>query len=250
MNKNKTQNQMRDAALSSVEETIVVKTPLFDESDRHEPSVSQPKDSENFIPTAIVKPKYQKLSFDERQLPACGSTADNAWQSPAQTTITTTPRKVQKYLPKSSQKSFAKHTRKLVSKAGELCADYDVSDKVVIESLRHRENRGDIDCGVVVQNSVAIVHPLKKVANASAVNMDDGKNQKPIDSSKNSFVMSHKSRNIAKVMSAANEVAPRTSECGNNNLSGASRRVASVARDCEKKVPTTKKKDRKDNSGN
>lgn len=245
MNRNKNKNQMGDAVLSNGEEAIVVKTPLVDESDRHESSVNRPTstDSENFIPTAIVKPKYQKLSFDERQLPLCGSTADNARQSPSLTTITTTPRKVQKHLPKS-QKSFAKQTRKLVTKAGELCADYDVSDKEAINTLRHRDK--DIDC-CFVQNSVAIVQPLKKISDASE------KNQKPIDSSKNSFAMSHKhepkSRNSSKIMIATNEVAARTSECGNNNLNGATRRVASVARDCEKKVPT-KRKDHKDISGN
>lgn len=242
---------MGDAALSNGEEAIVVKTPLVDESDRHESSVNRPTstDLENFIPTAIVKPKYQKLSFDERQLPVCGSTADNASQSPALTTITTTPRKVQKHLPKS-QKSFAKQTRKLVTKAGELCVDYDVSDKeAAINTLRHREK--DIDC-CFVQNSVAIVQPLKKIIDVS-LNMDDEKNQKPIDSSKNSFVTSHKhelkSRNSSKIMIATNEVASRMSECGNNNLNSATRRVVSVARDCEKKVPT-KKKDHKDISGN
>lgn len=255
----KTKNQMGDAALSNVEETIVVKSTLVDASDQHESSVSQTTEYsgelENFIPTAIVKPKYQKLSFDERQLPILGSTDDNSWHSPTNaqsTTITTTPRKVQKHLPKT-QKSFAKHTRKLVNKSGELCVDYDVSDKEAINSLRHREK--DIDC-VVIQNSVAIVQPLKKVIDASAsVNMSDEKNQKPIDSSINSFFTSHKHeqqkvRNSSKII-AANEVALKMNECGGikNNLNIATRKAVNVARDCEKKVPT-KKKDQRDNTGN
>jgi hypothetical protein len=253
----KTKNQMGDAVLSNVEETIVVKSTLVD---ANESNVNQPtKDSgefENFIPTAIVKPKYQKLSFDERQLPILGSTDEISWHSPTNapsTTITTTPRKVQKHLPKS-QKSFAKHTRKLVNKSGELCVDYDVSDKEAINSLQHREK--DIDC-VVVQNSVAIVQPLKKVFDASASeNMSDEKNQKLIDSSKNSFHSSHKHeqqkvRNNSKI-NATNEIASRMSECGGikNNLNIATRKTANVVRDCEKKVPTRKKKDQRDNSGN
>lgn len=243
---------MGDAALSSVEETIVVKSPLVDASDRHESKVSRPMndsvDVESFIPTAIVKPKYQKLAFDERQLPICGSADGNSWNSPtntSSTTITTTPRKVQKHLPK-----FAKHSRKLVNKSGELSVENDVSDKEAISSLRHSEK--DIDC-CVIQNSVAIVQPLKKIVDTNAsVNMSDEKNQKPIDSSKNSCFASHKheqkSRNSSKII-AANEIASRMNECGNNNLNVATRKAASVARDCEKKVPTMKK-DQKDNSGN
>lgn len=259
---NQNKNQMGDAALSNVEETIVMKNSLVNESDRHESKVNvEPAyeygDEENFIPTAIVKPKYQKLSFDERQLPVCGSTDDNSWHSPTNTssttTITTTPRKVQKHLPKT-QKSFAKHTRKLVNKGGELCVDYDVSDKEAISSLRHSER--DIDC-CIVQNSVAIVQPLKKVVDAS-VNMSDEKNQKPIDSSKNSSAMSLKHeqqifiRNSSKNI-AANEIASRMSECDDNNLNVASRKAtaASVVRDCEKKVPIpTKKKDHQEIAGN
>lgn len=239
---------MGDASLSNVEETIVVKHALV--SDRHEPN-----DVESFIPTAIVKPKYQKLSFDERQLPVCGSTDDKSWHNPTNTlsttTITTTPRKVQKHLPKS-QKSFAKQTRKLVNKGGELCVDYDVSDKEAINSLRHSEK--DIDSCLNQNNSIAIVQPLKKVIidyNAS-VNMGDEKNQKPIDSSKNSNIMSHKHeqkiRNSSKVF-ATNDFATRMSECGNNNLNIVTRKVGSVVRDCEKKVPMVVKKDRKDITG-
>ena len=256
LKKMKTKKQMGDAALSNVEETIIVKSKLVDlnESNVNQPTKSS-GGSENFIPTAIVKPKYQKLSFDERQLPVVGSTDDNSWHSSTNapsTTITTTPRKIQKHLPKT-QKSFPKHTRKLVNKSGELCVDYDVSEKEAISSLRHREK--DIDC-VVVQNSVAIVQPLKKVIDANAsVNMSDEKNPKPIDSSKNSLILSHKHeqpkvRNTSKII-AANEIASKMNECGSakNNLNIAPRKAASVARDCEKKVPTNKR-DQRDNSGN
>lgn len=242
---------MGDASLSNVEETIVVKHALV--SDQEESNVNQPQsdagDWDCFIPTAIVKPKYQKLAFDERQLSICGSTDEKTWQSPtntSSTTITTTPRKVQKHLPKS-QKSFAKQNRKLVSKSGELRVDYDVSDKEAISSLRHSEK--DIDC-VVNQNSIAIVQPLKKATDFNtSVNMSDEKNQKPIDSSKNSNVMSHKHeqkiRNSSKII-AANEFASRMSDGGNNNLNIV-RKAVNVARDCEKKVPT--KKQQQDNLG-
>lgn len=242
---------MGDASLSNVEETIIVKNTLDGSADRHESTASQSlKDStdvERFIPTAIVKPKYQKLSFDERQLPVCGSTDDNSWHSPtnsaALTTITTTPRKVQKHLPKT-QKS-----RKLVNRSGEVCVDYDVSDKEAISSINHGEK--DID-SCVIQNSIAIVQPLKKIIDFDAsVNLDDEMNQKPIESSKNSNVMSHKHeqkvRKNSKII-AANEFASRMSECGNNNLNGVTRKAVNIARESEKKVPT-KKKDAKDNSG-
>ena len=244
-----TQKQMGDATLSNVEETIVVKHTLVDASDRHDSLVNTP-DAESFIPTAIVKPKYQKLSFDERQLPVCGSTDENSWQSPtntSSTTITTTPRKVQKHLPKS-QKSFAKQTRKLVNRSGELCADYETSDKKAISSLHQIEK--DIDY-CVIQNSIAIVQPLKKVIAANAsVNMSVEKYQNDIDSSKNSNIMSHKHeqkiRNSSKII-ASNEITPRMNECGNNNLN-ATRKPANVVRDSEKKV-LTKKKDSKDSLG-
>lgn len=243
------QNQMGDAALSNVEETIIMKNPLVEADDRHESGVIH--EAESFIPTAIVKPKYQKLSFDERQLPACVSTVDNSWHSPgntSSTTITSTPRKVQKHLPKS-QKFLAKQTRKLINKNGEVCVEYDASDKEAINSLRHSDK--DID-SCHVQNSVAIVQPIKKVVGATAsVNMSDGKSQKAIDSSINSAALNHKheqkNRSSSKII-AANEIAPRMSESG-NNLNVATRKAASVARDCEKKVPT-KTRDQKDNSGN
>lgn len=242
-----TENQMGDAALSNAEESIVVKTPTADASDRHEHELSV-SDLVSLIPTAIVKPKYQKLSFDERQLPACGSTVDNSWQSPtntASTTITSTPRKVQKHLPKS-QKSFVKQqTRKVVNKSGEFCVDYDVSDKEAISALRHTEN--DIDCGVI-QNSIAIVQPLKKNIDAS-VNANDEKNQKA-DSSKNSLAMSHKHeqniRNSSKVI-ATNELASVMSECDKNNLSGATRKTVSSV--CDVKKAPVKKREQRDYTG-
>lgn len=166
-------NQMGDAVLSSLEEKIIVYKDSVENSDHCEAVLKAIDAESSFIPTAIVKPKYQKLAFDERQLPIIGSTDDdsswfnnNSGNTPSSTTttITTTPRKVQKHLPnfdRRSQKSFStKHTRKLV--------DYSVSDKEAINSMRHSEK--DIDCSVLnscnfnnqVSNSVAIVQPLKK----------------------------------------------------------------------------------------
>ncbi|CAO1346737.1 unnamed protein product [Diamesa hyperborea] len=166
-------SKMGDAVLSSVEEKIIVNKDSVESSDRFEAVLKAIDIESSLIPTAIVKPKYQKLAFDERQLPIIGSTDDDSsWfnnssgntPSSTTTTITTTPRKVQKHLPnfdRRSQKSFStKHTRKLV--------DYTVSDKEAINSLRHSEK--DIDCSVSnscnfnnqVSNSVAIVQPLKK----------------------------------------------------------------------------------------
>jgi hypothetical protein len=212
---------MGDAALSSAEESIAVKTPLDDASDRLvSQSLFESAEVESLIPTAIVKPKYQKLSFDERQLPV----VDSSWQSPtntASTTITSTPRKVQKHLPKS-QKSFSKQqSRKLSSKS----VDYD---------------ERDVDSGAI-QNSIAIVQPLKKVIDCG-VSASDEKSQKA-DSSKNSIAMSHKHeqkfRQSSKMI-AANELASIMTECGKNNLSGATRKPASV---CDVKKLSTKKRE-------
>ncbi|CRL01359.1 CLUMA_CG014390, isoform A, partial [Clunio marinus] len=234
-------SKMGDAALSSVEETITMKSTLVDMNDQNVSNMNQfsndAGDGESLIPTAIVKPKYQKLSFDDRQLPICGSTDDTSWHSQANTlstTITTTPRKVQKHLPKS-QKSFAKQqNRKVVNKGGDLCVDYEMSgDKESINSLRH--NQKETDCGV------AIVQPIKKIIDANAsVNMNDEKNQKSIDISKNRNIMSHKheqrNRNSTKC-----EIAVGMNECGDKNINFPSRKSACIVRDCEKKVPTKKK---------
>lgn len=73
---------MGDATLSKIEERIV-----FKNSDHNDSIVSQVNTSKansvdgGFIPTAIVKPKYQKLSFDERQLPIRGSTETELWDN-------------------------------------------------------------------------------------------------------------------------------------------------------------------------
>jgi hypothetical protein len=194
---------------------------------------------ESLIPTAIVKPKYQKLSFDERQLPV----VDSSWQSPtntASTTITSTPRKVQKHLPKSQKSSFGKQqSRKLSSKS----VEYDVSDKEAIETLRSER---DVDSGAI-QNSIAIVQPLKKVID-SGVSANDENSQKA-DSSKNTLAMSHKHeqkfRHSSKMI-ATNELASIMSECGKNNLSGATRKPASV---CEVKKLPVKKREQRERAG-
>lgn len=242
---------MGDASLSNVEEQIVVKHALVDASDRHKSNMIQSsiQCNESFIPTAIVKPKYQKLSFDERQLPICGSAADENW-SPTNnlsTTITTTPRKIQKHLPKSSQKSFSKQNRKL-NKNAEFCVGYEVSDKESIGSLRHSE-KGHDSC--VNQNSIAIVQPLKKAIDAS-VNSGDEQNQKLIDSSKNSFVMSHKheqkTRNSNKII-ATNVFPSRMSECGSKNVNNTTRKAENDERVGEKNVLSSNKKSEKENSG-
>lgn len=145
---------MGDAALSNAEEKIHVRKSSVVADDRRESAL---------IPTAIVKPKYQKLSFDERQLPIRGEAA----------TITTTPRKVQKHLPKSQKSSFAKQNRKLMTtKSGEICSDFNVTDKMAI-NLNCRGER-DIECNadsfdqqprnnnININSSVAIVQPIKK----------------------------------------------------------------------------------------
>lgn len=69
--------------------------------------------------------------------------------------------------------------------SSESCSDYDVTDKEAISS-NHRVNEKDIDCSVM-QNSVAIVQPIKKVIDTNATTI----NTEKFDSSKN-IAMSHK----------------------------------------------------------
>jgi hypothetical protein len=229
---------MGDALLSNVEERIIVKNT----SSSIESSVSQ---DSALIPTAIVKPKYQKLSFDERQLPIRGSTdSDLEWAN--SNTITTTPRKVQKHLPKS-QKSFGKQSRKLSNKnCCELRFEYDVNENGAMSGKK------DIDCGVIAQNSVAIVQPIKKFID----NEDNGEMEKSqkIDCSSINSVVIHKHKAKSSEMSVANEITPKMSDCGskiyknninNNNLNIENRK--SEKSDVQKKVPM---KTHKDISGN
>lgn len=260
---------MGDATLSKIEEKIVCKK--SDEYHQNDLKVSQVNTlikcesvDNGLIPTAIVKPKYQKLSFDERQLPIRGATETELWNNTANqsTTITTTPRKVQKHLPKNP-KTFARQTRnKMVNKMhnGETCLDYDVTDKEAINSI-HRVGEKDIDCSVMqMQNSVAIVQPIKKVIDTN-VTVDTKKIEKQIDSSKN-IAMSQKAefknRNNSSKMNTANEIAPKfscMSECDvkdNNNLNVGNRKCSEREKifvkdgNDDKKVPM---KNRKDISG-
>jgi hypothetical protein len=252
---------MGDATLSKIEEKIVFKK--SDQQQQNDSKVSQVNTCESvdngLIPTAIVKPKYQKLSFDERQLPIRGSTETELWDNTAHqsTTITTTPRKIQKHLPKNP-KTFARQTRNKMVKNSETCLDYDVTDKEAINSI-HRVGEKDIDCSVMqMQNSVAIVQPIKKVIDTN-VTVDTEKIEKQIDSSKN-IAMSQKAefknRNSSK-MNTANEIAPKfsMSECDvkdNNNLNVGNRKYTEREKifvkdgNDDKKVPM---KNRKDISG-
>lgn len=262
---------MGDATLSRVEEKIILrKTSSVDADDRDDES-----NSVNHIPTAIVKPKYQKLSFDERQLPIRGATdaESDLWNcasNSSTTTITTTPRKVQKHLPKS-QKSFSKHSRKLVnvrSAESETCSsNYDVLDKAT--AIHEQRKDFDIDSGVIqMQNSVAIVQPIKKVIDAN-ITFDVEKIEKQIERSKNS-AMSQKAAELkyrkSSKTNTANETAaaPKVmNDCGknaNNNNYNLNNNIgnrkyfereknvatATVSKESDKKVPT---KIHKDNSG-
>jgi hypothetical protein len=219
---------MGDAALSNAEERIAVKNSLVGVDERRDTAL---------IPTAIVKPKYQKLSFDERQLPIRGSTETDLWTDAVdavqQTTITTTPRKVQKHLPKN-QKSH----RKLKS---EICSDFLAADKVAIKSNR----RGDIECSDTqnYNNSVAVVQPIKKVidTNKSDEEKMSGIEKEEIDYSINSEAESRNEKASGGEISLTNEskVVARMSDCGNNNLNVVNRKCAereNVSEGGERKV--------------
>lgn len=231
---------MGDATLSNAEERIALKNSLVRVDEQRETAL---------IPTAIVKPKYQKLSFDERQLPIRGSTETELWtesiDTAQQTTITTTPRKVQKHLPKN-QKSH----RKLKSGA-EICSDFIVTDKVAINS----NCRGDIECSDTQQNynnSVAIVQPIKKFidTNKSDEEKMSGIEKEEIDYSINSEASTAEPRNRKSSdgeISLTNEskVVARMSDYGNNNLNVVNRKCAdreNVSEGEEKKVTMDMKK--------
>lgn len=98
--------------------------------------MSESSELQHFLPTAIVKPKYQKLSFDERQLPSCGAT------------ITETPRKIQKHLP-ALHKSLPRRACSLTKTGG---------------TVGNGEKRNSL---VANMNTVAIVQPLEnKIASS------------------------------------------------------------------------------------
>lgn len=223
---------MGDAALSNAEERISVKNSLVEADERRETAL---------IPTAIVKPKYQKLSFDERQLPIRGSTETELWTESVdtvnQTTITTTPRKVQKHLPKN-QKSH----RKLMTASGtEICSDFHSTDKMATNS----NCRGDVECSDTQQNynnSVAIVQPIKKFIdmNKSDEEKMSGIEKEEIDYSINSEKVKEEPRNgnaSNGEISLNNEskVIARMSDYGNNNLNVVNRKWVereNVSEDC------------------
>lgn len=167
---------MCDASLSSIgEEIIVVQTLVNERNDLMKQHSCESSELKQFIPTAIVKPKYQKLSYDERQLPSSGAT------------ITETPRKIQKYLP-SLPKSFSKRTYNIPNKNG-ASADRD---------MREDENA---DYGVTV-NSIAIVPPLKHTtASILCINMD---NEKYNNKNNASFAYGENTSNIL-ITNAMNE---------------------------------------------
>lgn len=224
---------MGDAALSNAEERIALKNSLVGVDERREAAL---------IPTAIVKPKYQKLSFDERQLPIRETEAELWTNSAQQTTITTTtPRKVQKHLPKN-QKS---HRKLMTANGVEICSDFNVTDKVAINP----KCRVDIECSDTQQNynnSVAIVQPIKKVidTNKSDEEKMSGIEKEEIDYSINSEAELRNGKGSDEI-SITNEskVAARMSDYGNNNLNVASRKcVENVEKNKNVPIDTSVKK--------
>lgn len=233
---------MGDAVLSNAEERIVVKNSSVEADDRRETTT--------FVPTAIVKPKYQKLSFDERQLPICGAIqTEESWKtSNDSTTITTTPRKVQKHLPKN-QKSFTKQNRNMKSDS-----DFNVTDKMAI-------NRGefDIECRDVDggfhhsspqnnnNNSVAVVQPIKKVIDLKIDEQISGIAKKEIDCSINSESMNggNKVDFVRGKISQTNErKVASMSDCGGvvDKIKIGNRKFVECEKVDDKKVPTNASK--------
>lgn len=274
---------MGDAVLSNVEEKINVNKKTNENCERcnddesefeiksesRKVSECEAASEDVLIPTAIVKPKYQKLPFDDRQLPIVGTTDDDStWYGSSQpSTITTTPRKVQKHLPnfdRRAQKSFAKQTRKIVNKSGELWdGEVSVSEKEAINALRNYEK--DIDCSLVVTcvNSVAIVQPLKKDEMMDSNCFDKNLNSSNIDSCKNNLMTKHenKLKNINKINNCNNNNNNNNSNYGNNlNIESENKclmkernfdvKKCNIDISMDKKMDKKPKKDPKDNSGN
>jgi hypothetical protein len=234
---------MGDAVLSNAEERIVMKNSSVEADDRRETT--------KLIPTAIVKPKYQKLSFDERQLPVCGAIeTEESWKATNDTTtITTTPRKVQKHLPKN-QKSFTKQNRNMKSDS-----DFNVTDKIAI-------NRGecDIECrdgdgfhqsspqnNNNNNNSVAIVQPIKKVIDLKIDEQISGIAKKEIDGSINSESMNggKKTDSVRGKISQTNErKVAGMSDCGGVDkfIKNGNRKFVECEKVEDKKVPTNASK--------
>jgi hypothetical protein len=264
---------MGDAALSNVEEKIYINKKTNENRERCNDEIKselknvsecRAANEDVLIPTAIVKPKYQKLPFDDRQLPIVGTTDDDTtWYDSSQpSTITTTPRKVQKHLPnfeRRAQKSFAKQTRKIVNKGGDQqYAELSVSDKETFNALQNYEK--DIDCTLIVNsvNSVAIVQPLRK-EEMDFNCFDKNINSANMDSCKNNVMVKHenKLKNINKTKNYNND-----SNYGNNlNIESENKCVlkersfdAKKGRNVnifvDKKMDKAPKKEPKENSGN
>lgn len=230
---------MGDAVLSNAEERIVVKNSSVEADDRRETTA--------LIPTAIVKPKYQKLSFDERQLPVCGAIeTEESWKATNETTtITTTPRKVQKHLPKN-QKSFTKQNRNMKSDS-----DFNVTDKMAI----NRGGECDIECrdgdgfhqsspqNNSNSNSVAIVQPIKKVIDLKIDEQISGIAKKEIDCSINSESMNggKKADSVRGKISQTNErKVAGMSDC--DKIKTGNRKFVECEKVEDKKVPTNASK--------
>lgn len=116
----------------------------------------------NTIPTAIVKPKYQKSSYDERQLPLVANVdREKPWfddDNTSDTIVTTTTKKVQQ-LPhfERKPKKQLKHLTKSVQ--GHPAAGRSTqSAKESLNSLLECDKDIDSSLGA----SVAIVQPRKK----------------------------------------------------------------------------------------
>lgn len=133
---------------------------------------------ENSIPTAIVKPKYQKSSYDEKQLPPVAYVnREKPWyednNNVNDTVVTTTVKKIQK-LPPFERKSSKqlKHLTKSVHASSKTAATVaststTVSAPTLLLDTKERLNslmecEKDIDNSVNTITSVAIVQPRKK----------------------------------------------------------------------------------------
>lgn len=155
------------------------KNPFITKSDRFVDEQKQ----RNQIPTAIVKPKYQKSSFDDRQLPAVAYVnRDQPWydkcideyNTPKESTITVTSATIKKiHLPEFDRKA-KKHLKSVSTKSAHLInnnhtnsnSDSDNKCSAKEHSKRMDVTEKDTDCSCAEKKrsvaSVAIVQPRKK----------------------------------------------------------------------------------------
>lgn len=227
----------------------------------HRSSAVEPK-LKNQLPTAIVKPKYQKSSFDDRQLPALAYVhRDQPWYdkqptnelikiaAPLPTKKIHLPefdRKAKKHVKHTTKSAHIVHTTPNKCSAKENSKKSDMSEKDSDSSVLAAHKRG-------VGASVAIVQPRKKEKMDERVLMETihqmqiKKNS--MDSNRSNSIAANQisiTNNSVKINTVDNLTKCYSSKTNNHTVKSNNNANASHQRTEEQK----QKKDQKDVSGN